>query len=61
MVIFQTNPFLVSLLAFFFLHQTISKGEIAVMACCFASVLFIAIQKSQSNVEEEDTTGSDAQ
>lgn len=50
-VIFQTNPFLVSLMMLCIMGISISRSELAAMAICFAAVIFIATNKSEPEAE----------
>ena len=48
-VIFQTNPFLISLAAYVFLNSQICRGELIAMVICFAAVIAICLDKSSDD------------
>lgn len=59
-VIFQTNPFIVSLLAYVFFSSKIGKSELLAMGACFVAIIFIAKSKSnpQAASSEADDSGN---
>ena len=48
-VIFQTNPFLISLVAYIVYRSSICKGELIAMVFCFAAVFAICLDKSSND------------
>ena len=59
-VIFQTNPFLISLAAYFFLSSQICRTELIAMVICFAAVLAICMDKSSDDVSDSTLSPQDS-
>jgi len=58
MIMFQTNPFWASILAYFMNGESISRIEYIAMIVCFGSVLGIALSKPPSAADAEDEGSS---
>ena len=52
-IIFQTNPLWASLLGYAFNNETISRFESSAMIVSFATVIFIALSRSQQTSSDE--------
>ena len=62
MVIWQTAPFWVTLIAYFLLGESIMPLEIAAMIVCFGAVVCIALEAAWSAKQDDvDVTGGDVE
>ena len=55
MVFWQTTPFWVSIMAWYFLGEPVYRLEIIAMVVCFSAVVVIAMQVRNSDVDPESS------
>ena len=57
-VIFQTNPFIVSIIAYFALGISIRRSELSALLICFTAVIFIATDHDAVNSDDDRSGGA---